>query len=155
MQNAFSYKLHTLLYAHFAFQRLKVSSIAAQAGKQQLHNPAAYTSFAQQNASCICNLWAESLIDSTFGSICNPHERTTWTILKTASSSFRYEKGYGDHEEAEGDKICGMTLVNCLYVPLQFVYRLVRIVAVAPIVYTAVFFESKLFRGGSAGQKLW
>jgi hypothetical protein len=48
-----------------------------------------------------------------------------------------------------------MTVVNCLYVPLQFVYRLVSIVTATPIVYTAVFFESKLFRGGSAGQKLW
>jgi hypothetical protein len=65
MQNAFSYKLHTLLYAQFAFQRFKVSSIGAQAGKQQLRNPAAYTSFAQKNASCICNLLAEPLIDST------------------------------------------------------------------------------------------
>jgi hypothetical protein len=66
MQNAFSYKLRTFLSAHFAFQHFKVSSIAAQAGKQQLHNPEAYTSFAQQNASCICNLWADRLIDSTF-----------------------------------------------------------------------------------------
>jgi hypothetical protein len=89
------------------------------------------------------------------GASANLNEWTTWTILTTASSSFRYEKGYGDHEEVEGDKICGMTVVNCLYVPLQFAYRLVSIVTAAPIVYTAVFFESKLFRGGSAGQKLW
>jgi hypothetical protein len=56
------------------------------------------------------------------------------------SSSFRYEKGFGDHEEADGVKICGMTAVNCWYVPLQFVYRLVSIAAAAPNVYTAVLF---------------
>jgi hypothetical protein len=37
------YKLRTLLSAHFVFQRFKVSSIAAQAGKQLLHNSEAYT----------------------------------------------------------------------------------------------------------------
>jgi hypothetical protein len=83
----------------------------------------------------------------------NEQRGSYWST--TASSSFRYETGYGDHEEAEGVKICGMTVVNCLYVPLQFVYRLGSIVTAAPIVYTVVLFESKLFRGGSAGQKLW
>jgi hypothetical protein len=62
----------------------------------------------------------------------------TWTILTTAFSSFKYEKGYGDHEEAEGIPIHGMTVVICLYDGLQFVFRLVSIVVVAPIVYTAV-----------------
>jgi hypothetical protein len=33
-----------------------------------------------------------------------------------------YEKGYGDHEEAEGIPIYGMTVVICLYDELQFVY---------------------------------
>jgi hypothetical protein len=125
------------LSAHFAFQRFKVSSISAQAGKQQLHNPEAYTSFAQQNASCICYLWADHLIESTFWEHLQTHERTTWTILTTASSSFRYENGY---EEAEGIPICGMTVVICLYDRLQFVCRLVSIVVAAPIVYTAVLF---------------
>ena len=74
------------------------------------------------------------------GSICKIHERTTWIVLTTASSSFRYEKNYGDHEDAEGIKICGMTVVICLYARLQCVYRLVEIVVAAPIVYTAVLF---------------
>jgi hypothetical protein len=80
-----------------------------------------------------------------FGSICKTHERKTWTILTTASSSFRYEKGYGDHEEAEGIPICGMTVVIGLYDRLQFVYRLVSIVVAAPIVYTAVLFRRQTF----------
>jgi hypothetical protein len=51
------------------FFSFKVSSIAAQAGKEQLHNAEAYTSFAQQNASCVCNLWANRLIYLTFGEL--------------------------------------------------------------------------------------
>jgi hypothetical protein len=37
-------------------------------------------------------------------------------------------------KKAEGVKICGMTVVNCLYISMQFVYRLVSIVSAAPIV---------------------
>jgi hypothetical protein len=48
--------------------------------------------------------------------------RTDRGLIRSVASSFRYEKGYGDHEEADGVKIGGMTVVNCLYVPLQFVY---------------------------------
>jgi hypothetical protein len=50
------------------------------------------------------------------------------------------EKSHGNHEEAQGIKICGMTVVNCLYDLLQSVYRLVSTIFAAPIVHTAVLF---------------